>query len=129
MLDKQAWIDKHGDADASLDAALEALGQSTRQANWLRQALAYYKTGLEQGHGLSDIPEYVPKTIVMRRTVTGMERATVAHTGAEFEARCNAYGAVSVVAENGKLLGVKPHEFNVLQWARNPHYVEEEVHA
>jgi hypothetical protein len=35
------------------------------------------------------------------------------------EAQCSRWGAVSVRATNGKMLGVKPPEFEVVTWRKN----------
>lgn len=41
----------------------------------------------------------------------------------EYYCFCNQYGAVSVTAQNGIKLGLKPGEFEVLEWTENAAYV------
>lgn len=40
----------------------------------------------------------------------------VCKQGEEFYVRVNSYGAVSAIFENGKMLGLKPAEFEVTEW-------------
>jgi hypothetical protein len=61
----------------------------------------------------------VPKRVRMLRTVRS-EWPFSAHRGAykgdEYDADVNRHGAVSVYVEDGGLLGVKPGEFEVIEW-------------
>lgn len=41
-----------------------------------------------------------------------------------YAADCNQWGAVSVRASNGKMLGLKWPEFEPLEWEDNPHIVQ-----
>lgn len=70
----------------------------------------------------------VPAKIRMRQTVTadpmpgiGLaflngEPPPLALIGVEYPCWTNKYGAVCAVFPNGKMLGVKPHEFEVSEW-------------
>lgn len=68
----------------------------------------------------------VPKTIVMRQTVVpdlgwllkGDDRRIVAIQDCIYKAWTNSHGAVAAVMNNGKMLGVKPDEFQVDSWHR-----------
>lgn len=78
-------------------------------------ALSYYRAGLQQ-----EAPEYVPKVVRITRQVRGdgpfrMTRATPG----EHEVECNRWGAVSVRAGDGQMLGLRPSEFDVVVWRRN----------
>jgi len=37
----------------------------------------------------------------------------------DYDCTSNQYGAISVISNNGKQLGVKPAEFEPLEWVRN----------
>ena len=78
-------------------------------------ALSYYRAGL-----LQERPEYVPKTVLLTRGACGDGpfRSTRASAG-QYAAECNRWGAVSVRATNGQMLGLRPAEFEVTSWTRN----------
>ena len=65
--------------------------------------------------------ENVPLSICMKRTV-GADFPMLADTKEKakrdmwYPAWTNSYGAVSVMLPDGKLLGVKPDEFEVVEW-------------
>lgn len=44
------------------------------------------------------------------------EAAPVAYHGRDYEAWTNSYGAVSAVVEDGQKLGLRPDEFEVIEW-------------
>ena len=81
----------------------------------LEKALNYYQSGLENKR-----PDFVPARIRLPARVRGdfPFQATVAIAG-DHVCKCNQYGAVSVVATNGTILGIKPKEFEVLEWKKN----------
>jgi hypothetical protein len=62
----------------------------------------------------------VPKRIKMAKTVRpdcpGCKPGTVALIDSEYDAWTNSHGAVCAVCENGEYLGVKPDEFDVIEW-------------
>lgn len=83
------------------------------------KALDYYRSAALQQYG-EFIPRYVPKRIILPFMVhgDGPFRTTRAYAG-EHNAQCNKFGAVSVSANDGRLLGIKLNEFKVLEWADN----------
>ena len=78
-------------------------------------ALEYYRAATEGRR-----PAFVPAKIRLARRVCGDGpfRSTQAEAG-EHGCKSNQWGAVSVVATNGQLLGVKPAEFEVVDWCKN----------
>jgi len=67
------------------------------------------------------IPDRVPTRVRLLWRVCGdfPFLATSAEPG-EYPCEANRYGAVSVRATNGKMLGLRPGEFEPLEWAPNP---------
>lgn len=65
----------------------------------------------------------VPKTVRLRQTVTadyvpgiGFLSPAVAVYSATYPAWTNSYGAVAAVLADGKHLGLKPDEFEIVEW-------------
>lgn len=89
-----------------------------------QKAASYYKAGKEMIPGQRDWPrpEWVPKRVALSGIVRGDGpwHSTLAQPG-EHEAECNQFGAVSVKATNGSILGLRLNEFKVIEWQRNPH--------
>lgn len=88
-----------------------------------QKALDYYRAGL-----CGVIPTWVPKRIVVLITVRSEVPHILGSIGTptrvlpgEYECESNGWGAISVIAEDGKKLGIKPAEFSVLEWIENPH--------
>lgn len=79
------------------------------------KALAYYKSGM-----LHEAPPYVPARVTLHSRVRGDGpfAGTFADAG-EHDCESNRWGAISVRATNGKMLGVKPAEFDVVAWRSN----------
>lgn len=79
------------------------------------KALAYYKSGM-----LHEAPPYVPARVTLHSRVRGDGpfAATFADAG-EHDCDSNRWGAISVRATNGQMLGVKPAEFDVVAWRSN----------
>lgn len=80
------------------------------------KALAYYKHGM-----IGDAaPPYVPSRVKLHSRVRGDGpfAGTFADAG-EHDCESNRWGAISVRATNGQMLGVKPAEFEVLAWRSN----------
>lgn len=97
------------DGDAVLELAARAID--------LQKALSYYSAGL-----LDIAPAYVPKIIELPRTVRGeypIGPRVIAKPG-EYECTSNKWGAISVMTPSGHLLGIKPKEFEVVEWVENP---------
>ena len=79
------------------------------------KALAYYKHGM-----LHEAPPFVPARVRLHSRVRGDGPfvATFADAG-EHDCESNQWGAISVQATNGAMLGVKPAEFDVVTWRPN----------
>ena len=97
---------KHGGLDSFLDYDL---------MNETEKALNYYRSAVEKIK-----PEFVPSLVLLKARVTGDGPfvSTLAEAG-EHACQSNQWGAVSVLATNGKMLGVKPREFEVVEWRSN----------
>ena len=67
-----------------------------------------------------DMPERVPSRVRVHRLVCGDGpwRSTEVNPG-EYACKCNRYGAVSVQATDGTMLGLKPDEFEPIDWVEN----------
>ena len=88
--------------------------------NNTQKALNYYKTAAIQNRKSCPKPLWVPKTIILSKTIRGdfpVGHHIFADPG-EYEAYCNPYGAVSVKTPNGDL-GLRLDEFEVLDWQEN----------
>jgi hypothetical protein len=80
------------------------------------KALDYYRAGLEQRAA-----KWVPCRVLLEGPVRGdypIGHTTLAEAG-EHDCESNRYGAISVIATNGQRLGVKPAEFEPLEWRKN----------
>lgn len=80
------------------------------------KALDYYRASPEKRQ-----PKWVPSRILLRSDLAGdppIGHNTTASAG-EHECHSNAWGAISITASNGKSLGVKPSEFEPLEWRKN----------
>jgi hypothetical protein len=99
-----------------VEAVAELGSKCYRERDHLEKAAEYYRAGVEQR-----APKWVPARIWLAGPVRGdypIGHRTIAHEG-EYECESNRWGAVSVVAENGQRLGVKPAEFDVVTWRAN----------
>lgn len=66
------------------------------------------------------IPPFVPSRVRLHARVHGdFQFAAIFANAGEYDCESNRYGAVSVLATDGKMLGVKPAEFEVLAWRDN----------
>ena len=81
---------------------------------------ALHARHVDKGYPFGD---RVPKTIRMTRPAATdfpfllkQDPVLVATTGQRFPAWTNSYGAVAAVFPDGKKLGVKPDEFEVVEW-------------
>jgi hypothetical protein len=80
-----------------------------------QKAAAYYKAGM-----LQEAPPFVPA----RGRVKNEQLGDFPFCGAgvpagEHDCHCNKWGAVSVKARDGKLLGLRPNEFEPIAWREN----------
>ena len=84
-------------------------------ADAMHEALSYFNACW-----LRERPEFVPCRIKLEADVHGdfPSDSTVAKAG-EHDCDCNQWGAVSVRASNGKMLGIKPKEFSILKFRPN----------
>jgi hypothetical protein len=81
----------------------------------IEKALNYYRSAVEHSR-----PDYVPVRVRLRQRVTGDFPYTAIYAEAgEHDCQSNPWGAISVQASNGQMLGVKPSEFDVLAWRLN----------
>jgi hypothetical protein len=80
------------------------------------KALAYYRAATEGRR-----PNFVPARVKLASLVRGDGPFAATRVPAgEYTCQANQWGAVSLLATNGQLLGVKPSEFEVLAWCENP---------
>jgi hypothetical protein len=81
-----------------------------------QKALNYYRAAVEHR-----APAWVPSKVRLPRLVRGdppIGHATLAPVG-DYDCDSNQWGAVSVRAANGRMLGIKPAEFEPLEWREN----------
>lgn len=78
-------------------------------------ALNYYRAGIEQRR-----PDYVPARVRLPAAVRGdfPFSHTMALTG-DHDCESNQWGALSVRASDGSMLGIKPAEFEPIAWRHN----------
>lgn len=92
-----------------------------------KKARDYYRAGLERRE-----PAWVPSLVLLPRPLQGdfpLAHTTVAEKGVH-PCESNQWGAITVLATNGQRLGVKPCEFEPLEWRANeqaPHTKGEET--
>lgn len=91
--------------------------------------LNYLKAGNTQTYANSGgwvMPDWVPSKVRMLRTVrpdgplTKRPLECVARIGEEYEVESGKWGAISAKTPGG-LLGLRPYEFEVVEWVENPH--------
>jgi len=96
----------------------------------IEKAVNYYKAGMMQNmKGIrGDVrPDWIPSKIEIVKTVRseGFGPRLIAKPGI-YQAYSNQFGAVSVRIK-GNTLGVKPNEFDVVEWVENYHKVAESI--
>lgn len=79
------------------------------------KALNYYRAGVEMR-----VPDYVPARVRIASPVCGDPpfSSTRVEPG-DYDCDCGRYGALSVQATDGSMLGIKPTEFEPLTWRPN----------
>jgi len=87
--------------------------------NNTEKALNYYRSAVEGKR-----PDFVPARVVLPHRVRADAPFGRLGTGyyaeaGPYDCESNKWGAVSVLAENGQKLGVKPSEFDVVEWKAN----------
>lgn len=79
-------------------------------------ALDYYRSGMEHR-----APKWVPSRVLLKSPVRG--EFPVGHTSlveaGEHDCESNRFGSISIRAKDGKMLGIKPTEFQPLKWRPN----------
>ena len=85
------------------------------------KAIAYYRAGAQQGT-TGERPPFVPLMVCVEHQVCGdfPFSDTIVRPGYH-KCESNQFGAISVKAENGKMLGLKLNEFEPVEWVENPH--------
>ena len=97
------------------------LRASSEYADHAIREWAYYKCAcLQSGRGPWPKPPFVPARVLVTCRVRGDGpfASTTASAG-EYECQSNQYGAVSIEADNGQMLGLRLNEFRVLAWRVN----------
>jgi hypothetical protein len=93
------------------------MNETPQKASTLRptnthMALEYYKAALR-----GEAPRYVPSRVYLRNRIhgDGPFRSTWVDSG-EHDCSSNSWGALSVRAANGRMLGIKPTECEPVEW-------------
>lgn len=96
------------------------LAHATNDADRLQKESVYYKNAVRQRGPLPAIPPFVPSRVRVNCTVCGDTpfNSTYVEPG-EYDCLSNRRGAVSVISANGKALGLRLEEFDVLLWREN----------
>lgn len=66
-------------------------------------------------------PLFVPSRVRIKSLVRGdfpIGHKSIVELG-EYDCQSNKWGAVSVLAQDGRLLGIKPNELQILAWRKN----------
>jgi len=80
-----------------------------------QKAISYYKSAL-----LKVAPPFVPSRVNVLRNVFGDHPFPGAGVVAgQYNCQCNKWGAVGVLDRDGKLLGLRPDEFEIVEWVDN----------
>ena len=82
----------------------------------LTKSLEYYRAGLEQRE-----PKWVPSRVRLKvdvRWVPSTGAKLIAYAG-EHDCDSNRHCAISVIANNGNRIGVRPCDFDPLEWREN----------
>jgi|GEM_PF-3480368 hypothetical protein len=110
------WQNSSGPGRAYMKKSADGAWCRREDVAQLVKELDYFRSAF-----LGLTPDFVPSRVRLLVTVCGDGpfRSTRAAAG-EHPCTSNRYGAISVAAENGKLLGVKPHEFVPVEWIKNP---------
>ena len=86
------------------------------EPSFVQKLAEYYKAGTEHRR-----PEWVPSKVVLGREVRGdMIFASTRVGPGIHECQCNQWGAISVKADNGKMLGIKWDECEIVELTANP---------
>ena len=90
------------------------------EMNNQEKELAYFKAAAKQRR-TQEKPPFIPCRIRIERRVRGdfPFNQTMVDPG-EYDCYCNPFGAVSVKATNGDILGLRLDEFEIIRWKDNP---------
>jgi len=92
----------------------DAMSDETTNSNQAA-ALDYYRCGMEKIR-----PHYVPARIRLYGVACGDGPfAGTRAVAGDYDCRCNEWGAVSIIASNGQMLGLRLNEFEPIAWQRN----------
>ena len=84
------------------------------------KTIHYYKTAAMQQRHPMPMPDWVPARVMIKRRVHGdCFFADSFVLPGEYDCKCNLLGAVSVIATNGKMLGLRLDEFEPIAWREN----------
>ena len=85
------------------------------------KAADYHRAGKTQCEGGTwQRPTWVPSKVRLPKRVRGdFPYSQVEASPGDYECETNRNGAVSVKSSDGSLLGLRPHEFEVLEWRKN----------
>lgn len=93
---------------------------------YARKSALYFRAGLSQHSENWVMPEFVPSRLRLDRDLRGdwpVGHLSLARAG-DHDCKSNKWGAVSVIADDGSTLGVKPDECVFLEWVPNPFVVK-----
>mgnify|MGYP001560938788 CR=1 FL=1 len=86
----------------------------------LRKWQSYVQAIITQNlTGETKLPPFVPSRIRLVQMIHGDNSVRTQAGPGVTDCRSNKWGAVSVKDENGKYLGVRPHQFEVVAWREN----------
>lgn len=93
-------------------------------AGFLGMFIAFLQSCLsQQAYTTASRPEFVPSRVLVTQWIH--PEAPFAFTGriapGLYSVTSNQWGAISAMADNGKLMGIKPGECVVLEMCQNPH--------
>jgi hypothetical protein len=91
------------------------------KAEFKDQMIDYLQSGMTQRGNNPVAPDWIPSRIKLPRDVRGdvpVGHMVVASAG-EHECQCNVWGAISVTADDGQPLGIKPGEYEILEFCWN----------
>lgn len=95
--------------------------EQMQNLEFCQQFVEYLLSALSQRGNHAILPKYVPSKIRLNQRVRGdrpIGHGTFAEPG-DYACQSNQWGAVSVVASDGKVLGIKPNECQILEFRKN----------
>jgi hypothetical protein len=96
--------------------------EENQDPKFLRQVIAFLQSCLTQrGNGRAVRPNFVPSRVRVTRIVASDIPGGPIAFPADYDCDANQWGAISVQANNGSPLGVKPDECIILAMKPNPY--------